>query len=93
MKIITIVLCLVLSGCVTSQPVALPDGSRGLALNCSGGEHTITDCMNEAGKECGGPYTIINRDDSSPSAAAMPVGQSAIFLTARSRILIVKCGK
>ena len=84
---------LVLCGCATTKDVALPDGDRGLAINCSGSAMAWSDCMDAAAKKCGGPYTVIDRSGGSGGAVAIPAGTSTIIATAVDREMIVKCGK
>lgn len=84
-----IVALLLLSGCVTSKPVSLPNGSQGLAIDC-GGPYDVSDCMNEAAKKCGGRYTVITPVSDSPRGI-VPV--SGVFMNAQDRILIVSCEK
>jgi hypothetical protein len=55
-------------GCVTSKPVALPNGHQGLAIHCPGAARDISDCMNEAARICGGPYTVISQESESTAA-------------------------
>lgn len=78
---------LLVSGCVTSKPVSLPNGSQGLAIDC-GGPYDVSDCMNEAAKKCGGRYTVIT-PASENSRGLMPVG--GMLVNAQDRILIVMC--
>jgi hypothetical protein len=84
------ILCL--AGCVTSKPVALPNGQHGLAINCPGAARDISDCMNEAARVCGGPYQILDKNSESDGGAIVPVGNSAVFVNGRHRTLIVSCG-
>lgn len=81
-----------LGGCVTSRPVALPNGIQGLAISCPGTSRDIADCMNRAGKECGGPYRILTRDGEAVTGAAIPIGQNVFFASGVKRTLIVQCG-
>src|SRR5882762_10091382 len=81
-----------LTGCVTSRPVALPDGRRGFAIKCPGAARDIGDCMNEAAKVCGGKYQVVTREGLVAGGVAVPVGNSAVFAQGVHRTLIVSCG-
>lgn len=82
----------ILAGCITSRPVTLPNGAEGLAINCPGTARDIADCMNRAGKECGGPYRILTREGGTVTAVAMPIGQNIFFASGTKRTMIVQCG-
>jgi hypothetical protein len=86
--------CLVtvaLTGCVTARPVSLPNGTKGLAINCPGAARDIGDCMNEAARVCGGKYQILDRDGAVVGGAATPVGNGAVFVQGIKRTMIVSC--
>lgn len=92
MKIITMgLLACVMSGCVTFKPVSLPNGTQGFAIDCSGGEHDISDCMNKAAEVCHGPYQMLNQDGSTAAVGVVPVGTGALFVPMQRRVLIVGC--
>ena len=84
------VLVLTLSGCVTSEPVALPDGSEGLAIDCSRGGN-IADCMNYAAEVCGGPYRVFGQENHSTPVATESAGMISVTNSV-DRVLIVQCG-
>lgn len=93
MKIITMgLLACVMSGCVTFKPVSLPSGRQGFAIDCSGGEHNISDCMNKAAEVCHGPYQMLNQDGSIAAAGIVPVGRGGMIVAMQRRVLIVDCG-
>lgn len=46
---------LVIGGCVTVKPVALPSGKAGHLITCS----DSAQCMNKAAEICSGPYEIV----------------------------------
>jgi hypothetical protein len=83
-----------LAGCVTPhQPksVSLPSGQQGVAVRCSGTARSWSDCMNAAGSACGGAYEIVSQNGESVGGMAAPVGNSAVFLHAIHREMIVAC--
>jgi hypothetical protein len=80
-----------ISGCVTSRPVALPNGTQGYAIRCPGAARDISDCMNEAARLCGGKYQILDRDGNTAGGVVTPVGNSAVFFQGVHRTLIVNC--
>ena len=90
--LLPLLLTSVLAGCVTSRPVALPDGRQGFAIKCPGAARDIGDCMNEAARVCGGKYQVITRDGLVAGGVVAPVGNSAVFVQGVHRTLIVSCG-
>lgn len=82
-----------LAGCVTHQPkqVSLPSGRQGVPVRCSGTAHSWSDCMNAAGTACGGAYDIVSENGEGVGGMAMPVGNSAVFVHAIRREMIVAC--
>lgn len=46
---------LLVAGCISSSPVALPDGQSGYTSRCPGAEHDIGDCTNAAAEYCQRP--------------------------------------
>ncbi len=79
------------SACVTSRPVALPNGTQGFAIRCPGAARDIADCMNEAARICGGKYQILDPEGNVVGGAAVPVGNGAIWANSMHRTLIVSC--
>jgi hypothetical protein len=92
MRIVICGLVLAIAGCVTSRPVALPDGTQGLAIRCHGAARDISDCMNEAARMCGGPYQMLDQDGGVVGGGVARVGNGAMYVSAVHRTLIVKCG-
>ena len=81
------------AGCVTTHPVAMPDGSQGIAINCPGTVGDIGNCMNEAAKVCGGPYQLFNQDSGPRGGAFVSNGSGGgVFVPGNQTTLIVKCG-
>jgi hypothetical protein len=76
---------------LTPKPVSLPNGQQGFAVRCSGTHHNWSDCMNEAGAACGGAYDIVSQNGESVGGVAAPVGNSAMFVHAIHREMIVSC--
>jgi hypothetical protein len=84
----------IMASCVaapTPKPVSLPNGKQGLAVKCSGTHHNWSDCMNAAGAACGGAYDIVSQNGESVGGVAAPVGNSAMFVRAIHREMIVSC--
>jgi len=90
-KVVILAAALLLAGCITHKPVALPSGEQGLAINCPGADRSIADCMSHAAKVCDGPYEIIHSDGSRSSGTVVPVGTSAMWVSSVQRTLIVSC--
>lgn len=72
--------------------MALPDGSKGYSIDCSGGAYTIADCMNKAAEVCAGAYQIMGQDSASTGGVLMPMGNGAVFVSGLQRSMIVSCG-
>ena len=92
LMLLPLLFSLALSGCVTSRPVALPDGRQGFAIRCPGAARDIGDCMNEAARICGGKYQVVTRDGLVAGGVVAPVGNGAVFVQGVYRTLIVSCG-
>lgn len=84
-------LSLLLSACATSQPIYLPDGSAGHAINCDGSAMSWSLCFQKAGELCGASgYTILERsDDKAASATVTPQWGAVGAVVTRS--MLVKC--
>jgi hypothetical protein len=91
MRLLLLLPILLLMGCVTSRPVSLPNGTKGIAVNCPGMARDIADCMNEAAKVCGGKYEILTREGLVAGGATTQVGNSALYVQGVKRTLIVHC--
>jgi hypothetical protein len=85
-----LLLALGATACVTSRPVALPNGAQGFDINCPGTARDIGDCMNEAARICGGKYQIVDREGNVVGGAAVSAGNnSAVFVQGIHRTMIV----
>lgn len=82
-----LVIPMLLCGCphhyvATHRDVISPDGDKIHEAFCSGNHLTFGDCMNEAGRTCGGPYDILASDKetvvSSGSSTTSKVGTTYI---------------
>jgi hypothetical protein len=78
---------ILLSGCVSNKPVALPDGRQGIAVDCSGVGYNWSYCMNKAADACHGPYDVVMQDGNSPGT--VQVGTMAV--AAQNRTMVVAC--
>jgi hypothetical protein len=56
-KALLLLLTAVIAGCVTAQPMPLPDGSSGYSLNECPDQAW---CYRKAAKVCGGKFEVIN---------------------------------
>ena|ERR1700674_2729736 len=91
-KTVALLLTLGAIACVTSRPVALPNGTQGFAIRCPGAARDIGDCMNEAARICGGKYQIVDRDGNIAGGAVVPTGSGgAVFVHGVHRTMIVSC--
>jgi hypothetical protein len=80
-----------LTGCVTSRPVALPNGTQGYDIRCPGTARDISDWMNKAAEVCGGKYQIIDRDALVAGGVVAPLGNGAVYAQGVHRNMIISC--
>lgn len=80
---------LFLAGCAHTgaEPVSLPDGSAGYAIQCNGTARSFSDCMNKAAEVCG-TYEIVTQEQNSPGSMALGNG---LYGNAQHRTMYVKC--
>ncbi len=57
------ILCL--AGCTTATPTVLPDGSKGVMIDCNGDINSMSSCFKKAGEMCPAGYDIINQGQES----------------------------
>lgn len=91
MRYSTLGAALLLAGCVVAKPVALPNGSTGYSINCSG-RFDMGDCMNKAAEVCKGPYQMVDGNSEGAGGMMMPAGNGVMAVSAIRRTLIVSCG-
>jgi hypothetical protein len=76
-------LAALLAGCATAEPVPLPNGHRGYAIeDCS----SVSECYKLAAKTCGGPYDIVNESGGTIGTVS---GAGGVVGTAYS--LVIEC--
>lgn len=81
-----------LAGCAMSRPVALPNGSIGYSIDCSGAALDMTYCMNRASQVCRGPYRVIDQATTGAGATAAQIGGNVFLVPVIHRVMIVTCG-
>ncbi len=79
-KKLAIVLCFVISGCVTAQPIIGPDGTENQLISCG----AVETCYEKANEICHGPYKIVNT-----SSETSGINGS----TSTTVKLLIKCGQ
>jgi hypothetical protein len=92
MRNVVYAVTLCLTACATAAPVALPNGTKGYSIDCSGGGFSIADCMNKAAEVCKGSYQIVGQDSASTGGVVMPAGNGGVFIAGMQRTMIVSCG-
>lgn len=91
-----------LSACVSSRPLVMPDGRQAQAISCGGPMRTMTDCMAKAGEMCPAGYDVIDQESqgtpmafSSGNASVTAWGGQAAFSgfsgVRVSRTMVVRC--
>ena len=76
-------LAALLTGCATANPVPLPNGHGGYAIEHCG---SVSECYKLAAKTCGGQYDIVNE---SGGAIGTVSGSGGVVGTAYS--LVIEC--
>jgi hypothetical protein len=81
----------VLSGCAVSHQTVMPDGRKGLSINCSGSAMSWNQCYEKAGDQCPNGYDIISKDGD--GGDAMAGGGNGLWAagSANTRSLMVTC--
>lgn len=85
------VVALVLSGCAASHQTVMPDGSRGLSINCSGSALSWNQCYEKAGDKCPHGYNIVSKDGDNGNASFGAGGGWAAGGVSNTRTLLVTC--
>ena len=77
-------------GCAVAHQTVMPDGRKGLSINCSGSAMTWNNCYEKAGEQCPGGYDIISKDGDGTSGFGAGNGW-AFGSAASTRTLLVAC--
>lgn len=97
MKYILLLSAALLTGCVSSKPVYLPDGTMGLNVSCDGGMHNFSDCAAKAGEMCGPKgYKVVDQQGAEIPFAMIQSNNGGTYGQAGrvvTRNMFVKCGK
>jgi hypothetical protein len=67
LKIVTVSILgiLGLASCTTATPTVLPDGSKGVMIDCNGDVNSMSSCFKKAGEVCPAGYDILNQGQES----------------------------
>jgi hypothetical protein len=86
---------LLLTGCVSSQPIYTADGRQGQAIRCSGKLGSWNGCYQRAGEICGARgYDILQQNEEVGHVASASVNNgtgNAFASDTRDRTMIIKC--
>ena len=95
MKRLAISATLVLTACVSSQPIYTADGRQGQAIRCSGKLGSWNGCYERAGEICGKRgYDILSQNEEVGHVASVQAntyGGSGFASDTRNRTMIIKC--
>ena len=75
-----LLICLALTGCATSRPMALPGGGEGYMIGCNGIQLTMADCLAKAAEMCPSGYDI-----------AAATAESVPIINPYARTMMVRC--
>jgi hypothetical protein len=80
-----IVLLVALTGCAAGvKPITTPAGKQGFLVSCDGSADDWSTCYEASIKACGGPYNVVDRNESSTPTAYGPVVR---------RHMVAECGR
>lgn len=89
--IIAALLVLSLAGCAMSRQTVMPDGSRGLSINCSGAAMSWNQCYEKAGDKCPHGYNIVRQDGDGGNASFGAGAGWVASGVSNTRTLLVTC--
>lgn len=91
MKTVAVIIgCLLLAGCVSSEPTVLPNGQRGQIVSCPGLANSMADCWKEAAEVCPRGYDVVGTDAESATAYSATPGY-AFGGSVMHRAIMVRC--
>ncbi len=98
-KIALVAATLLLSGCITTKEVAMPDGTQAISISCNGTARDMADCMNKAAEVCEGPYTVLNSSEKNSGTYAQgnmhgtqnSASGSVVAVPVIKRSLLISC--
>lgn len=71
---IVLLTTIALAGCAASvAPISAPDGRRGFTISCNGSADSWAKCYRAATEACGGPYDVVDRNQSSTPTGLGPM--------------------
>lgn len=69
-----------LTGCAAGvKQVTTPDGKQGYLISCDGSADDWSTCYEAAAKQCGGKYSVVDRNESSTPTAYGPMVRRHLF--------------
>jgi hypothetical protein len=81
---------LVLVGCATVTPIVMPDGRRGMSIDCTG-ESSWAGCYQKAGQMCPAGYEVISKDGDVGNKVAVGTRDGFSSSQIASRAMLVVC--
>lgn len=96
MKLATIfaVLTVVLTGCVTAEPMMLPSGQQGISVQCGGEFLSWPDCYSKATESCPSGYDVVKESREVAQSAAVFADDDGLFGSSSDdvdRWLLIQC--
>jgi hypothetical protein len=80
-------LAALLAGCATAEPVPLPNGHQGYAIEPCG---SVSECYKLAAKTCGGPYDIVNQSGETITTVSGTAGNVS-SASAPQYAMVIEC--
>jgi hypothetical protein len=79
-RIILVCVTLLLAGCGSASPIALPGGGAGYMIGCGGIQNTMDTCLVKASQVCPAGYDVVATDQ-----------ESVPFINPYQRSMYVRC--
>lgn len=87
---IRMLLPIVLVGCAAATPIVMPDGRRGMSIDCTG-ESSWAGCYQKAGQMCPAGYEVISKDGDVGNKVAVGTRDGFSSSQIASRAMLVVC--
>ncbi|NLP64210.1 hypothetical protein [Paraburkholderia sacchari] len=84
-KIISMCAAVALTGCAAGvESVTAPNGKPGFLISCDGSADSWAKCYNAAIKQCGGPYDIVDKNETSTPTGLGPLVRRNLIVACKA---------
>lgn len=90
------VLAVVLTGCVTAEPMMLPSGQQGISVQCGGEFNNWSDCYQRATESCPSGYDVVKESREVAQSGSVFADDDGLFGTTSDdvdRWLLIQCNR